>query len=666
MQFRKMRQNHSTARPTQLITVSCDTVPIFHPLTGRITGRRLSRGFAMFCRLDDGRPTRECGTTVTDGKFLWEWIVKRLDSRRTTWIVAHDAGIVMQAMGLFGALDNGWVELDYPGSSKGSADSDQVKKPGAGGLFVVSDPPVIIGICSRGGHRATILDVRNYVDCSMDELATFTETARVPLRADGSDGTHQVNRLAVDALIVREFLLRLLTLWESNDLGKWRWTAGGLSMAAFRHRLMPFPPVLHDDIEIRALERRSYRGGELIVPFIGRPAGHCFQLDINSLFPHVMRCGLFPEKLVNGVQLNEFRLGPPPGDACEQIAEVALDVGEKGFTLKTDNGSLRVKGRFVATLAGLELDRAKCDGEIVGWRQVAVYKLRPLFREFVDTMWALRQKYTAAGDSLGRKFIKLLLVSLYGKFGQYGYSLVPRPDKQALGPWQSWREPDNATGEARSFVSIGLKVFQEVSKDNHPQAAIAIASFVTAAARMYMNDMRAMAGAQNVFYQATDSLIVNIEGLTRLNNAGLIGNDVLGKFRIESEGDDCQIDGSHAYRIGGKLVAGWRSAQARQVQGSEWRQVETERLKVACRHSPEDGVRVYESSRYRTDHTTIGKVGPGGWVEPVALTWGPTALPMFHSSDKANDSAISSMRAAMASGGTGGDCSMASTTERTA
>jgi len=666
MRYRKMRANHSTARPTQLIVATCDTEPVYHKTNGRIVSRRLQRGFGMFCRLDSGVATRQSGTTLTTGKFFWEWVAARLDERRTTWIVAHDAGAVMQSLGLFQALDSGMIELDYPGSAKTSADAERPARPGPGGLFVVADPPTIIGIRDRAGRRATIIDTRNYVDCSMDDMAIFLDRLRVDLADENRFGNRQVERLAHDAGLVCDFILKLLSIWAENDLGMWRWTVGGLAMSAFRHRLMPHPPVVHDDVEIRGLERESYRGGEILLPFIGRIPGPISQVDVTSLYPHVMRCGVFPQKLVNGVILGEYRAGPPPGDPQEQIAEVALNTGNESYGLLTKTGIQAVCGRFTATLAGLELERAVADGWVVGWKRLAVYKCRPLFREFVDCLWPLRARYLEQGNKIGAKLIKLMLVSLYGKFGQFGYSLEARPAKIAPRAWQTWREITVGEPDPRQFLSIGERVFEELTNDNHPAASIAIASFVTSAARVYMREMRAIVGARNWFYQSCDSLLVNRNGLAALHSAGLIGQAELGKFRVETTAESCEVLGAHDYSVGAKRIVGWKSGQAVETSPGSWQQVEQERLKHACRHSPEEGYRVLEQRKVRVESTMIGAVGEDGWTMPTRLDWGPYDLPNDYCSASANDSPISSMRAAMSAGGTGGDCSTAKTTDRTA
>lgn len=624
--YRTFRPNHSVARPTQLIVVSTDTVPVKHPLTGRRTGDRLSRAFATFCRLDKGQPTRECGTTVTDPALFWRWACQRLDPRRTTWILSHNAGTTMQALGLFPALDSGLIELDYPRASV-DAEPDKTSRDSAvGGLFVVQDPPVIIGIRSAAGHRATIVDARNYVDCTMDELSRFIDRKRLESSAWPDKPPSPIERLARDCQIVRDYLLALIDIWHRHDLGMWRWTTGGLALGAFRHRLMPHPPQVHDDIEVRAMEREGYRGGEVLVPYVGDVPGTSYAVDVTSLYPHVMRTNMYPVKLIDYVCLKDWHPGVPPGEPIAQLAEVAIDTGDEPVTIKTATGSLRVQGRCTMVLCGPELERACLDGWVRGWRRLANYAMAPIFRDYVDTLWPLRQKYLDEGDVLGAKFIKLLLVSLYGKFGQYGYKLTPRPNVIAPRKWQQWKVVDATTRVAKSYISIGERVYEESRGDDHPMAAVAVAAWVTSYGREYMRCLREHAGVHHWYYQSTDSLILDQTGLDNLYSLGWVGANTLGRLRVEHQGEDTHIDGAHDYYVGGHRVVGWRSAQAIETEPGIWTQSETESLRLAYRHAPEEGCIVNEQRKQRQDSGVVGRVGPDGWTIPVTLDCLPPSL----------------------------------------
>jgi hypothetical protein len=374
------------------------------------------------------------------------------------------------------------------------------------------------------------------------------------------------------------------------------------------------------------MERESYRGGEILVPYVGTIPGQTYAVDVTSLYPHVMRTSLYPVKLIQHVELEEWRAGPPPGEPLAQIAEVAVDTNGAAATIKTTTGSLRVTGRYVTTLVGPELERACLDGWVVGWRKQCTYALEPIFRSYVDTLWPLREKYLQEGDKLGAKFIKLLLVSLYGKFGQFGYKMEPRPGKVAPRKWQQWREIDAVTHDARSYVSIGERVYEESRGDTHPMAAVAIASYVTAYGREYMRALRLHSGERHWYYQSTDSLILDQTGIDNLHGLGLIGPGVLGRLRIEHDGVDTRVDGAHDYYIGGHRCVGWRSAQAIEADPGVWYQDETESLRLACRHSPIEGSIVNEQRKQRQDSGVVDRIGPDGWTTPVTLDCLPPSL----------------------------------------
>ena len=108
-----------------------------------------------------------------------------------------------------------------------------------------------------------------------------------------------------DVEIVERALEELLRWWSANDYGKFRWTAPGLAMAAYRHRFMRQEITFHDHQNVRQLERQSYFGGQLEAYWIGPIKQKVWQYDVVSLYPAVMRGNLYP------VRLRDFDLATP-------------------------------------------------------------------------------------------------------------------------------------------------------------------------------------------------------------------------------------------------------------------------------------------------------------------------------------------------------------------
>jgi len=92
--------------------------------------------------------------------------------------------------------------------------------------------------------------------------------------------------------------------------------------------------------------------------------------------------------------------------------------------------------------------------------------------------------------------------------------------------------------------NISLFISKEDELSNHSFPAIA--SHITAYARMYLYELIKKAGFENVYYCDTDSLFVNEEGYNRLKN--FIDDKELGKLKLEEVGE-CIIWGAKNYKF---------------------------------------------------------------------------------------------------------------------
>lgn len=149
-----------------------------------------------------------------------------------------------------------------------------------------------------------------------------------------------------------------------------------------------------------------------------------YYYDINSLYPSVMRNNSFPlpnsVKLIKGDRkhlnyINKF-------EGVSSVKVLCPENLDKPFLPLRMNGKLVFpSGEFTGTFNHCELRYALKLGykilEIIDEYQVIYTKTFKPFKEFVDHFYKLRQTYKKQGSVMELP-IKLVLNSLYGKFGQ--------------------------------------------------------------------------------------------------------------------------------------------------------------------------------------------------------------------------------------------------------
>jgi len=193
----------------------------------------------------------------------------------------------------------------------------------------------------------------------------------------------------------------------------------------------------------------------------------------------------------------------------------------------------------------LEFALDRCQIYKVG--QVAIYEKAPIFQAYATYFAELKEHYEHEGNRPFREIAKKLANSLYGKFGQtdietdLSFELPPIGPREA--PYYDWR-----VRKWYRIYKLGHQVVFEKSGGESFNSFPAIPAHVTAYARMYLWGLIEQAELENVFYCATDSLIVNQAGYDNL--ADKIDNHKLGYLKVEKQANSLEIWGPNNFRLG--------------------------------------------------------------------------------------------------------------------
>ena len=301
------------------------------------------------------------------------------------------------------------------------------------------------------------------------------------------------------------------------------------------------------------------------------------------------------------------------------VAAVTIHTTDDIYPVRRNGHCIYPVGVFRTVLSGAELYRAYRHGHIIAVASYARYETAVLFTEFVDTLWALRQKYKSDGNVLYDSFAKKILNSLYGKWGQQSEEWVRRPSMVAPTPWATWTNYCMGRVGKRTFRSFGWTVEELMGRGETVSSFPAISAFITAAARCRMNALRRIAGGEHVVYQGSDALIVTRQGAANLLDAGEIRNGEIGKLRLEYRADRGHIYGCNDYLIGDKQVIAGRAGKYVTMADSEYLQRKSFALHDLFAGSP--GCETIEESMTwrRQSQYVKGTIGQDGRVEPLVL-----------------------------------------------
>ena len=425
-------------------------------------------------------------------------------------------------------------------------------------------------ILKKEKYTLHIWDTMNY---AAEKLENIGESVGFPkLKVDFENVSDKQLEIYCkrDTEIIFQFIKKLVLFLQRNDLSRLKATAGSLSFNSFRHKFYNpenFKIFIHNWKRTIKLERESYRGGITDVFKVGESKEKLYKLDINSMYPSIMKEKELPVKLElwfhesKHSQKKLFKI-------CELsktnnyglIIEATINLSEENAYIlnKFEYKSLFVHGEFTISLCTPEIEFVKKYGKIIRIHQVSVYKTEKIFEEFVDFFYSLRIKAKKENNKIDDKFGKIILNTQYGKWGQrkIEYEKLNKESKFLI--WYQdiikikikrlkEKNPDftfdrqmaylgTIEDEGELYVVDNKLYLLKHTSDNAYDSFVAIASFITSYSRMLLIKYLKNAQRENVYYCDTDSLIVNEIGYNNLLRTGYISETELGLLKIEDEG----------------------------------------------------------------------------------------------------------------------------------
>ena len=518
------------ARPFPRYFIFFDTETDVVPLGDGRKEQRLKMGVAFFVyRTDDMRLqiVREL-VFHTPGE-LWDWVDKMVTSKQTVYMVAHNITFdLVVTKGFTELAKRGWHSTGF--YSKGMTSIFRWRS---------------------GNRKLIMLDNGNFYQGSLASLGKMLgfEKLVVDFLTVSYEDLLTYCRRDVEIMVrAWETWLRFLS---EHDCGAFKYTVASTAFNTWRHRFMKHRVYISHVPEVVTLEREAYKGGRTEVLWVGHRNGHrYYYVDVNNMYGYVLREFEFPAGLLGWKVNDDLADLERKLERYAVIALVRVNVDDNFFPIKIGEHTVFPVGRFWTVLTTPELRLVFERGWVEAVHAFAYYRKARLFREFVDYFYGLRQRYKEEGNRPFEKIAKLMVNSLYGKFGQRGYKQKRLGDAP---PDKIGREEviDVETGERYDLVYFGGSVFKEWREGESYNSFPAIAAHVTAYARLLLTGLRNKAGKGHVYYMDTDSLIVDDVGLENLRE--YLDRSRLGGLKIEVEANDLTIYAPKDYKMGDRV-----------------------------------------------------------------------------------------------------------------
>lgn len=594
-EVRYIKGSKTTSIPKRVISLSCN----YRLVDGSSCGQYGRMEFAGGCvSIYDPGYRDDAISVVTDIRRpadMLELIESLVEKRSLPWLVSQNLGRDLTLIGFWDLITNGsfkWTKrsAESPDGTADGCDGDRSRR----GVLVTNDPPVII-VGWWSGHKVVMVDTRNF---SYEQLP---------------DSYHCVDR-AKGAL---EYILGLCDWVQKNDLGKLRYTTSGIAYEAFKHRFMTHKICPHGNSEAVKLERKAYFGGRSSLFRYGEVKGEVYKLDVQGLFPSVMRDNLFPIHLDSISLMNGKRYDGE--EISSRIARVQIESPACEYPVRDiETGKVHYAfGRYSSYLCGQELLQAEAYRHVKYSGMVCRYKMAPIFTSYVDFFWRMRILSREAGELESERIAKAMLVGLYGKFGQKSLRWRDRPNEWSPMEWGHWWKCVPGERQPELFRSVGYNTQQIEEGGETAESFPAIAAFVTSYARQRMDKLRSIAGEKHVYCQVIDCLFVDYAGYCNLCSAGEVIDNQIGKLSERGVSDGATFYSPGDYCFAGDYKVAGVSLAAKGGENNAYRAREETRLNGILSGYPGRGISVREVLKHMRREPPPQGLDDDGWVKPT-------------------------------------------------
>lgn len=513
-----------------------------------VSGRREVQTFRLAVaafdapnRHRDGWRDREW-CEASDTATLWEWVTGHCRRKTRTVLVAHNLSYDLRISDAFTELPRlGWT------FKAGRVDDGQA-------WFVWTSE----------GRTLAMVDTLSWVPTSLERLGELVGLRKVELPEDDDADDRWWARCTRDVEILAEVWRRLMRWVETDDLGNWKLSGAGQSWAAYRHRFMTYPLLVHEDDDARAAERHAAHTGRCEAWRHGKlSAGPYTEWDFHCAYATIGADSLVPTKLCGEIR-NPNLVSVLAAAAHRAVlieCEVTTDVPTA--PCRTVDGIGWPVGTFDTTVWDNEMESALAGGADVVVRRAWIYRRTPALRDFCS--WVLDGLDDSRGDvdAVVRVALKHWSRALIGRtaarwsrWEPYGFSPAPTVALSKV--------HELPTDETWSLLQLGHQLVRQVGAPDNPDAMGAIMSWVMAESRVRLWAAMRAAGLDRVVYVDTDSLIVDEAGSRALASAAIPG------LRVKGRWHELEVLGPRQLIPGRRLRAAGIPRDAVQVAPATW------------------------------------------------------------------------------------------------
>jgi len=585
----------------------------------RATGNRLPQRFIFFDT--ETEPVNDQGTqrlklVVACSWFVnrktgiekVEWFHSKSGKRFYTWLLAHLRRHISTRI----MAANVWFDF------RNSHLYNHMKKDYWQCVSQFQKGKVLMFKFKRKNHRIEFVNIQNYFSSPVKVIGQSIGLPKLEVNLKTVNDKDLLTYCKRDVEIIFKAFRNLYFFIRDNNFGSIPYTLPGVSFNCYTHAFMKRQINVHINEEVLELERKTLHGGRCECFFIGKlKKGIYYKVDINSMYPYIMKVNDFPVKFIKqGVNVDPaaiLKVAP----LYSFIAECEIETDAPVYAMHHNGKLIFPVGRFKTFLATPSLLFGIRHGHVKKVLKVACYKKANLFNNFVDYFYNKRMEFRAAKNPAFAYLCKIILNSLYGKFGQR-QSRIIYTGRNEKAPDMRRLIIDYETHKTSIHqVFFGRETIIDQGEEEATNSMPAISAHVTDHARLYLWNLIDQAGLSNCFYCDTDSIIVNKLGLKNLIPE--LHPDQLGRLKIEGQARRVILRGAKHYTFGSEVKCKGIKRGTKQNKDGSFTYVYFPGIVSELRQGITEDYRIESQTKRLTGKYDKGIVSKSGRVLPFRL-----------------------------------------------
>jgi len=401
-------------------------------------------------------------------------------------------------------------------------------------------------VIRKGSRTIKCLSTTNYFPISLEKLGSSLGIPKLDINFHSCLQSDLVRYCKRDTFIIRKAIEYFIKFIDNHDLGKFCLGRPAQALTAYRYRFMDKPIYIHKNKIVQELEMKGYLGGRVECGFLGKlPKDNYISLDINSMYPYVMKKYKMPVKLIDYIEHLSIDDLPFLLDKFAVVAEVLLNTNEPAYGIRYKGKLVFPTGSFTTVLCSEGLRYAYRHKHLFAIKQAAIYQKEYIFNSYVNYFMKLKEKYSKEGNAFLREVSKYFLLYLYGKFAQQKDVLLEQEDITFDGYFRE-ETYDLVTAKTEIITKLFNKKWITFEREPAGCCFLPIPAHVTEYARFHLYKLMKRVGLNKVLYCDTDSIKLREKDMQPLTKS--IHPDKLGKLKVEERFTKFIINGAKNYQ----------------------------------------------------------------------------------------------------------------------